>query len=155
LKNFGFFLFGFFVINGCAQLKEQHYLPHGYIGSVFIVYDPNSDFKPEKRKGYTIYNIPENGVLVVNKKIKAGTFSDESMQFFQVDSGEIIKRLYLKETGNFESDSIVVFTPGIVTVGNGAGEEIKYIEYYVGYPKDYLKSINSSPNYDYFKEYLK
>ncbi len=155
MKEFGLILFSFLILNGCVQLKEQHYLPNDYIGNVFIVYDPDSDVKPEKRNGFTIYNIPKSGVLVINEEIKAGTFSNESMQFFYADSSKIIKRLYLKETGNFESDSIVVFPPGIETMGNSSGEEIKYIHYYVGYPKNHPKTINTPPGFDFFKEYLK
>lgn len=78
----------FAVLFGCQNHdREVHLIPNGYIGKVQIIYDIPEGMPIEyDDRGWRVYRIPENGVLLSQFSPNPGGFRLDDREFFYVDN---------------------------------------------------------------------
>ncbi|MFN0176317.1 MAG: DUF6843 domain-containing protein [Saprospiraceae bacterium] len=102
----------------CSQNynPEMFYVPDGYVGWVFVIYNQKHASK-KQNNGYRIYEIPKNGILFTKFETNWGVIqsNENDIQFYFIDStNQTVKKLpvYIHPNEYFLNrfkDSLVAF----------------------------------------------
>ena len=127
-KEFFFTLFILFCLGCSRPEKEIYFIPEGYTGIVYVIYDQKKGSPKEYQSGYfkiRIYNIPESGILKTQFEPNYGGFSKGDKGFVYIDKrSRITKNLnwtssqvhyVLEDRRKYPIDSVQVFRLGGVS----------------------------------------
>lgn len=114
--------------------KERYYLPEGFIGEVYILFENNEGIDAKYKEGYRVYEIPSSGVLKTKFTPNYGQLSKEFSQYFYVNDDGRLTRIPEKENKLVDGKLVPIIDSTIVqiygkTVGS-VGEKI-YFERFI------------------------
>ena len=115
-------------------------IPADYEGTIRIVYEEKCGITPTKENGRQIFQFPENGILILNKKFDGGI----NNEYYLVDNNS--KRTKISETLDFKDRTKklpLIQVGGAGTLGgNDQDKGITYSDFYL-----YNKDTTSTDNY--------
>lgn len=122
-----FLLYGLYLIwaifafgGGCNNMEgEIHYIPKGFTGRIYIIFDDKNGLPKEYLRNRRLYKIPKSGILRTQFKANYGWInSDKDQNFYYIDNNKEIplKKYISTKDFNTEVDS---FKMSIIEYGYG------------------------------------
>lgn len=143
----------FFVATACSGEQQSEpelfLIPEGYVGSFYIVFNIPSGEPQTYEDGARVYDIPEDGVLVMQSDSNPGTISSDKENFFyESDDGSRTKvgggwTSDLKDTPEHRSDDqTYIFGGGIGGIEPVRHCQVYIRDFYVGTKAQVLDNVN-------------
>ncbi|MFD1470804.1 DUF6843 domain-containing protein [Hymenobacter caeli] len=92
--------------------KEIYLIPSNFEGRFRVVYGEKCGINPRNEDGRRVLQIPENGILIIQPKFKAGVIDNE---YYMINSEESRKRINIAETYNKQNTQL----PSVSLNGTG------------------------------------
>jgi hypothetical protein len=128
------------ICSACISAPEEHLIPSGYVGDVFIVVR-HAKGEPPRRDGISrVYSIPSSGILITQDRMSPGW---HIAKFYYLSRDGSRTRLPVESSpvedspaNRSDSRPFVWFEHDVYQ--NRACEELQYRQYYVGTRADLL-----------------
>lgn len=145
--------FAFLAATACSGGQksdpELFLIPEGYVGSFYIVFNIPSGEPQTYEEGARVYDIPADGVLLLQSDSNAGTISsDEETFFYESDDGsrKTIEGGWtndLKDTAKHRSDdNTYIFGGGIGVIEPVRHCQVYIRDFYIGTKAQALDNVN-------------
>jgi hypothetical protein len=114
---------------------EIFFIPENFRGQITLLYNENCGQEIKKVNGQLIYNVPENGVMIIKKQRTTGLINHE--YYFVSNPGNKLKKIDLLIQQDFNEDYTLKINEkepprdevGVFLVGPGGGSSLKNENY--------------------------
>ena len=139
-----------FLMAGCSEGREPelYLIPEGYVGSFHIVFNIPSGKPQTYENGARVYDIPEDGVLLIQSNSNPGSISGDKINFYYESEDGNRRQIKGRWTTslhdtpeNRSDDQVYIFGGGIGLIEPVRHCQIYTSDYYVGTKSQALDNV--------------